>query len=86
MEYETAQAKYDKEIAELEKNSIDWRNTNTLTLKSYVDKARRLGFKIPQSLEKEDMYIENCAGLDCIKGEDLIVIGKADKPKETYLK
>ena len=31
------------------------------------------------------MYIENCAGLDCIKGEDLIVIGKADKPKETYL-
>lgn len=72
-------------IAELEKNGIDWRNTNTLTLKSYVNKARSLGFKIPQSLEKEDMYIENCAGLDCLKGRDLIVIGKADKPKETYL-
>lgn len=72
-------------IEELEKHGIDWKNTNTLTLKSQVEKARKLGFKIPQSLEKEDMYIENCAGLDCLKGKDLIVIGKADKPKETYL-
>ena len=72
-------------IEELEKKDIDWRNTNTLTLKSYVEKARALGFKIPQSLENEDMYIENCAGLDCLKGRDLIVIGKADKPKESYL-
>ena len=70
---------------ELEKYGVDWRNTNTLTLKSYYEKAGRLGFKIPKSLEGEYMYIENCAGLDCIKGEDLIVIGKADKPKETYL-
>jgi len=70
---------------ELEKWGVDWRNTNTLTLKDYYVEAGKMGFKIPKSLEGEYMYIENCAGLDCIKGEDLIVIGKADKPKETYL-
>lgn len=71
-------------IAELEDNGVDWHNTNTLTLLKYVDKAREYGFKIPQTIDKEDMYIENCAGLDCIKGQNLIVIGKADKPKESY--
>lgn len=70
---------------ELEKYGVDWQNTNTLTLKSYVDKARREKFKIPKTIDGEIMYIENCAGLDCLKGRDLIVIGKADKPKETYL-
>ena len=71
---------------ELEKHGVDWRNTNTLTLKAYCDVAReKYHFKIPKSLEGEYMYIENCAGLDCIKGEDLIVIGKADKPRESYI-
>lgn len=72
-------------IEELKKQGVDWTKTNTLTLKKYVDKARKKLFKIPQTIDGEDMYIENCAGLDCIKGEDLIVIGKADMPKENYL-
>ena len=70
---------------ELEKQGVDWRNTNTLTLKSYVKKASDEGFKIPKTIDGEIMYIENCAGLDCLKGQDLIVIGKADMPKENYL-
>lgn len=68
----------------LEENGVDWQHTNTLVLKKFVGKAKDLGFHVPQDIKGEDIYIENCAGLDCLKAQNLIVIGKADKPKEAY--
>lgn len=75
---------WNKIIAILEKNGVDWRNTNTLTLKAYEEKAHEMGFKIPKNRKGDNIHIENCAGLDFMKGQDLIIIGKSDKPKEVY--
>lgn len=57
-------------------------STNTLTLKAAVEQARAMGFKIPQTAAGEDLYIENCSGIDSLKGQNLIIIGKADLPTE----
>jgi len=75
----------DYAIEQLEKRGVDWTAINLLTLKSCRDMARERGFLIPQTENGEDIYIENCAGIDDMKGKDLIVIGKADIPKNSYL-
>lgn len=76
-------------IEKFQKLGIDWQRMPLLTLKSAVDTAKQLGYKIPQRIssegEQQDLYIENCAGLDCLKGQDLIVIGKVDIPKNAYV-
>ena len=72
-------------IDELEKRGIDWTDIHLLTLKSCVEMARNKGFKIAQTIDGEDLYIENCAGIDSMKGHNLIVIGKADIPANAYL-
>ena len=72
-------------IDELEKRGVDWQHTFCLTLKNCVDLARMKGFYIPMTEDGEEIYIENCAGLDSFKGKDLIVIGKSDIPKSDYL-
>lgn len=76
---------WQKIIEVLERQGVDWRNTNTLVLKQCLPMAKKLGFHIPTTLDGEEIYIENCSGLDCLKGQNLIVIGKADKPKDTYI-
>ena len=76
---------FDYAINELDKLGVDWTEINLLTLKACRDIARDKGFKIPTTASGEDIYIENCAGIDDMKGEDLIVIGKADIPKNAYL-
>lgn len=83
--YLTRQENWQKIIDVLERQGVDWRNTNTLVLKQCLPTAKKLGFHIPQTMDGEEIYIENCAGLDCLKGQNLIVIGKADKPKDTYI-
>ena len=78
--------KYAEEV--LEDIGVDWRNTNCLTLKSCVKEVSEYGFKIPQieiNGKMENIYIENCAGYDGLKGEDLIVIGKPDIELTAYL-
>lgn len=72
-------------IRELEKRGIDWQDIHLLTLKSCVELARTKGFKIAQTIDGKDLYIENCAGIDSMKGHNLIVIGKADIPSNAYL-
>lgn len=72
-------------IDTLEERGVDWQNIYCLTLKKCVDLARMKGFYIPTTEEGEPIYIENCAGLDSFKGQDLIVIGKADIAKSDYL-
>lgn len=68
---------------------IDWEHTPLLTLKCAVSDARKMGFTIPQRTtsegELEDLYIENCSGIDCLKGQDLIVVGKVDIPRNAYV-
>ena len=76
---------FDFAINELDKLGVDWTEINLLTLKACRDIARDKGFKIPTTASGEDIYIENCAGIDDMKGQDLIVIGKADIPKNAYL-
>ena len=83
--YLTRPENWQKIIDVLERQGVDWRNTNTLVLKQCLPTAKKLGFHIPQTMDGEEIYIENCAGLDCLKGQNLIVIGKADKPKDTYI-
>lgn len=76
-------------IETLEADGIKWRDIPLLTLKSAVATAREMGYKIPQRTttegELEDLYIENCSGIDALKGQDLIVVGKADLPKNAYV-
>ena len=72
-------------IDELVKRGVDWQNIYCMTLKSNVELARMKGFFIPTTEDGEEIYIENCAGLDSFKGQDLIVIGKSDLPKSDYL-
>lgn len=76
---------WQKIIEVLERQGVDWRRTNTLVLKQCLTMAKKMGFHIPLTSDGEEIYIENCAGLDCLKGQNLIVIGKADKPKDTYI-
>lgn len=72
-------------IDELESLGVEWRDINLLTLKEFVDMAISKGFKIPTTEAGEPIYIENCAGIDYMKGKDLIVIGKADIPRNSYM-
>lgn len=76
---------FDYAIRELDNLGVDWTEINLLTLKACRDIAIKKGFKIPTNENGEDIYIENCAGIDYMKGKDLIVIGKADIPKNAYL-
>lgn len=73
----------------LERDGVDWQSIQLLTLKSAVPLARELGYKIAQRTNSEgiaeDLYIENSSGIDCLKGQDLIVIGKSDLPKNAYV-
>ena len=73
----------------LEADGIKWQDMPLLTLKAAVGTAREMGYKIPQRTtsegELEDLYIENCSGIDALKGQDLIVVGKADLPKNAYV-
>ena len=67
---------------------VDWQNTNCLTLKACKEKLKKEHFKIPQveiNGELKDLYIENCAGYDGLKGQDLIVIGKPEIELNAYL-
>lgn len=76
---------FDYAIEQLETRKIDWTAINLLTLKSSVKEAEERGFLIPKTENGQPIYIENCAGIDDMKGQDLIVIGKADIPKNSYL-
>lgn len=73
----------------LERDNVEWQSIPLLTLKSAVPLARELGYKIPQQISREgvaeDLYIENCSGIDSLNGQDLIVIGKSDLPKNAYV-
>lgn len=71
----------------LESEGVDWREVPLLTLKDAVSLAREIGFYIPQRESNgklEDLHLGNCSGLDCLKGLDLIVIGKSDWPANVY--
>lgn len=76
-------------IEVLERDKVDWQSIQLLTLKSAVPLARELGYEIAHRTNSEgiaeDLYIENCSGIDELKGQDLIVIGKSDLPKNAYV-
>ena len=72
-------------IETLEKQGVNWQEIPLLTLKSGVRMAKEdYHFLIPTTESGEEIYIENSAGIDALKGKDLIVIGKADIPDNAY--
>lgn len=59
-----------------------------LTFKLSDDLQRQveeLGFKLPRIKDKQ-IHLDNCAGLDFLKGKEVIVAGKKDLPPDYYLK
>lgn len=54
-----------------------------ISFKKSVGKWRELGFKV-YTEDYIDIHLANNAGLDCLKGKNLIIAGKYDIPDAVY--
>ena len=52
----------------------------------FQEKVEEMGFRLPRHADGTQIHIDNCAGLDRLKGEQVIVAAKKDLPPDCYLK
>lgn len=74
-----------KQIIQYVKDNVtDWNAYKVITFRKYVEKFRANGFQIACDEDGNDIYFGNLMGIDNLKGENLLVIGKYSPPEQYY--
>lgn len=72
-------------ICEYIKANIEgWESYKVITFRKHIERFRMNGFQIACDDENNEIYFGNLMGIDNLKGENLLVVGKYSPPEQYY--